>query len=88
MNEIVYTEGFLEDMLQVTSSRVEEAVFDAIDLLPYAPVLGSRSLPDSLSRRYGGNVRKMAVSPFDVVYRITDDGDFLILGLVHMRAAR
>ena len=88
MNEIAYTEGFLEDMLQVASPRGEEAVFGAIDLLPYVAVLGSRSLPDSLSRRYGGNVRKIAVSPFDVVYRITDDGDFLILGLVHMRAAR
>lgn len=88
MNRIIYTMGFLEDMLQVESERVENEIFHALDLLPHVPVLGSCSVPSSLQGKYGANARKMAIPPFDVVYAITDDEDFLVLGVVHMRSAR
>lgn len=87
MRQIVFTANFLEDMLQVTSPRLEDALFDAIDLLPYAPALGSRALPDSIKSAFGNEARKISVPPFDVIFTETSEGDFLILGLVHQRAA-
>lgn len=88
MNQIIYTDGFLEDMLQVNTQKLEDKIFDAIDLLPHIPIMGSTNLPDSIAARYGFNVRKLPVKPFDVIYEITDDKDFVILGLLHQRSAK
>lgn len=88
MSEILYTDGFFHDMLAVTSPKVETAIFHAIDLLPSIPVLGSTNLPESIIAAYGLTVRKMPVKPFDVIYSILDNDDFLILGLLHQKQAR
>ena len=77
----------MDDMLQIYSKKVYEAVFRAIELLPSVPVPRSTDLPDSILTKYGPMVRKMVVPPFLVVYKILDDGDFLILGLLHERSA-
>lgn len=87
MNRLIYSDGFLEDMLSVESERIETAIFDAIALLPYIPVLGSKGLPSSIERDFGIDSRKISVSPFDIIYKIVEDDDFLILGLVHERSA-
>ena len=87
MAELLFTDAFMDDMLQIYSKKVYEAVFRAIELLPSVPVLGSTDLPDSILTKYGPMVRKMVVPPFLVVYKILDDGDFLILGLLHERSA-
>lgn len=87
MSEIHYSDSFLVELAQVTSPSVEHRIFDAIDLLPHVPILGSTSLPKAIAQRYGSNVRKIPVKPFGVIYEIRDDGDFLILGLIHQRAA-
>lgn len=87
MNEIIYTDGFIDDMVQVRTDKIRDGIFDAIDLLPSVPILGSPDLPDSIMRVYGTDVRRMVVRPFLVVYELVNDGDFLILGLMHERAA-
>ena len=86
MPNIIYTDAFLTDMLMVESSRIEAAIFDAIDLLPYMPILGARTSHASVVSAYGEGVRVISVTPFDVVYRILPEGDFLILGLVFGRS--
>lgn len=88
MSEIIYTEGFLNDMLEVTSPKVEAAIFNAIELLPSIPVLGSQNLPESIIKTYGATVRKMPIKPFDIIYSTLDNGDFLIMGLLHQKQAR
>lgn len=86
MGDIVYTQAFLEDMLIIESEALENQIFDAIDLLQYVSVLGSRKLSSSISEKYGLEARKIPVAPFDVIYCI-HEGDFIILGLVHQRAS-
>lgn len=88
MNQIIYTDGFLEDMLQVQTQKLEDEIFDTIDLLPHIAIMGSTNLPDSIAMRYGTNVRKLPIKPFDVIYEITDDKDFVILGMIHQRSAK
>ncbi|WP_165053654.1 MULTISPECIES: hypothetical protein [unclassified Adlercreutzia] len=88
MSEIIYTESFLEDMLQVREKHIEDAIFEAIELLPFVPVLGSREVPAGLRRSFGAEARKISVAPFDVIYVPVNEDDFLVLGLVHQRAAR
>lgn len=87
MPEILYTDAFIDDMQQVYSERVYNSIFYAIELLPSVPILGSTDLPDSIQAKYGQAVRKMVVSPFLVVYKILEDGNFLILGMMHERSA-
>lgn len=88
MSRIHYAEGFFDDLIQVTSRRIEDRIFHNIDLLPTIPILGSTNLPPSIAAIYGNEVRKLPVGPFDVIYKILDNGDFLVLGLMHQRAAR
>ena len=58
MAELLFTDAFMDDMLQIYSKKVYEAVFRAIELLPSVPVLGSTDLPDASRTKYG----PMAVS--------------------------
>lgn len=88
MNRIIYTDGFLEDMLQVKTQKLEDEIFDTIDLLPHIAIMGSTNLPDSIATRYGSNVRKLPIKPFDVIYEITSDKDFVVLGMIHQRSAK
>ncbi|WP_172136281.1 hypothetical protein [Adlercreutzia sp. ZJ473] len=88
MSDIIFTENFLEDMLQVRTQHLEDAIFEAIELLPYVPVLGSREVPAGLKRSFGAEARKISIAPFDVIYVPVNKDDFLVLGLVHQRAAR
>ena len=88
MNQIIYTDGFLEDMLQVQTQKLEDEIFDTIDLRPHIAIMGSTNLPDSIVMRYGANVRKLPIKPFDVIYEITDDEDFVVLGMIHQRSAK
>lgn len=88
MKQIIFTDSFLKDMLQITNPRLEGAIFDTIGLLPYAPALGSRALPNSVRHAFGEEARKISVPPFDIIYTVVNKDDFLILGLVHQRAAR
>lgn len=88
MKQIVYADGFFDDLLQVSSEKAEAQIFHDIELLPSVPVLGSVDAPTSTRRIHGERVRKIPANPFDVIYRIRNDGDFLILGIMHQRAAR
>ena len=76
MKQIVYADGFFDDLLQVSSEKAEAQIFHDIELLP------------SVRRIHGERVRKIPANPFDVIYKIRNDGDFLILGIMHQRAAR
>lgn len=68
--------------------KLEDEIFDTIDLLPHIAIMGSTNLPDSIATRYGANVRKLPIKPFDVIYEITDDKDFVVLGMIHQRSAK
>ena len=88
MPEIRYAEQFIEDAssIQLASKRGE--VRRRIEQLAGFPEIGSANLPVSIVERFGGNVRKLVVNPFIVVYEIDQENDAVnVLGLIHQRAA-
>lgn len=87
MASIDFAEEFIEDMLQVEISSKEEEIFEAISLLEEAPEIGSQILPLSIRRRFGSDVRKLVVKPFDVIYQYYPESDLVyVVGLWHQRA--
>lgn len=88
MAKVVYTETFVAEAAKIKLEGKRAEVRDAISLLGTLPELGSRALPKSISLRYGDSVRKLVVSPFDVVYDYDADTDTVyVLGLLHQREA-
>ena len=88
MARLVYADAFIEDMTAVELSSKRDEIFDKIDLLSDFPDLGSANIPTSIRLRFGSSVRKLVVSPFDVVYEHDQASDSVnVLGLVHQRAA-
>ena len=88
MPELEYSERFAEDLAMVTSARVEERIFRVLDDIEVFGGLGSRDVPRSISERFGGDVRKVTVNPFDLVYTFYPQKDLVrVEALVHQRAA-
>ena len=88
MPELMYTEGFIEDIVQVELESKRKEIFGITDLLSDFPELGSNNLPASIFDCYGGSVRKLAVRPFFIRYEYRESEDAVyLLGLDHQRAA-
>ena len=88
MPELEYSERFAEDLAAVTSARVEERIFRALDGIEMFGGLGSRDVPKSISERFGRDVRKVTVNSFDLVYTFYPQKDLVrVEALVHQRAA-
>ena len=58
MPELMYTEGFIEDIVQVELESKRKEIFGITDLLSDFPELGSNNLPASIFDCYGGSVEK------------------------------
>lgn len=86
--ELEYSERFAEDLAAVTSARVEERIIRALDGIEMFGGLGSRDVPKSISERFGGDVRKVTVNSFDLVYTFYSQKDLVRAeALVHQRTA-
>ena len=84
----MYTEGFIEDIVQVELESKRKEIFGITDLLSDFPELGSNNLPASIFDCYGGSVRKLAVRPFFIIYEYRESEDAVyLLGLDHQRAS-
>ncbi|MDR3996182.1 type II toxin-antitoxin system RelE/ParE family toxin [Adlercreutzia equolifaciens] len=89
MAEIVFTEGFMADAAIVEREEKLDEILDTIALLEDAPEIGSAILPASIRRRYGSQVRKLVVRPFDIIYDyLPKDDAVVVLTLIHQRGAR
>ena len=81
MAEIVFTEGFMADAAIVEREEKLDEILDTIALLEDAPA--------SIRRRYGSQVRKLVVRPFDIIYDyLPKDDAVVVLTLIHQRGAR
>lgn len=88
MAKLVYSDAFVGDMTMVKLARRRNEIFDRVDLLSDFPELGSANVPESIRLRFGDSVRKLVVSPFDIVYDYDRSSESVrILGPVHQRAA-
>ena len=88
MADLVFTEGFINDMTKVELSTKRVEIMRTIDLLSSFPDMGSRNLPASIRERFGANIRKLVVRPFLVIYEYNQETDAVyIYGLDHHREA-
>lgn len=86
MADLVFTEGFINDMTKVELSTKRVEIMRTIDLLSSFPDMGSRNLPASIRERFGANIRKLVVRPFLVIYEHNQETDAVhIYGLDHHR---
>ena len=73
---------FTHGLARVYSDRVLDHVRNLVSLLPDNPELGSANVRQSLIDRYGEGIRKIPVSNFVIVYRVS--GDYVdVLALVY-----
>lgn len=53
------------------------------------PEIGSKNLPLSIKKEFGDAVRKVAVSPFDLIYEFKEEENAVfVYALVPMRSVR
>ena len=71
-------------MLGVKLASKRDEILGKVDLLSDFPDLGSANVPKSIRQEYGNSIRKLVVSPFDIVYAYDQDApEKLSLGLSH-----
>ncbi len=86
MTSLDFSEGFVDDLLKVERESKREEILAAIELLEHTPEIGSKLLPESITVRFGADVRKLIVSPFDVIYQyFPNDDTVFVHGLLHQR---
>lgn len=89
MPRLEFSEHFANGLATLTSPRVEERVMRVLDVLETFGELGSSLVPESITRRYGGNVRKVADEPLELVYTFYPDEDLVrVEALVYGRSIR
>ncbi len=89
MADIDFSEAFVEGMLKVRLESKRNEIFEKIELLAFVPEMGSRILPESVVRRFGREVRKVVIDPFDIIYRYFPEEDLVFVeGLLCQREAQ
>ncbi len=89
MATIKATKAFSEELMSITSLKVERDLRRSVEALQSFPELGSTKMPRSIKRLYGSNVRKISVEPFLLIYHYSKREDVITLyGLVNTRAVR
>ena len=79
----------MDDAAVVEREDKLDEILDTISILEVSPEIGSAILSESLRRRFGPQVRKLVVQPFDIIYDYLPKEDtVVILTLVHQRGAR
>lgn len=87
MARLAYSWRFADDLADVTSSEVEAHVYRCLDAIESFPELGSPVVPDRITEEFGHGVRKVVVSPFDLIYSyVPGDETIRIEALIPQRA--
>ncbi len=86
MADIDFSREFVADLKRVRLSSKQDEILDKISMLSALPELGSRILADSIKIRFGTQVRKLVINPFDVIYEYLPEDDLvLVVRLMHQR---
>lgn len=64
---------FIYALAGIYSQRLLDQIQNILDLLLEDPELGSRNVRQSLIDRYGEGLRKIPVSTFVIIYRVSPD---------------
>lgn len=88
MAEVRITTSFRDDLTMVVSDRILKDILKTIEMLAIIPSMGSMDAPRSLIKKFGNDVHKIPVGPFDIVTHYDVENDAVtVLGLIHQRAA-
>lgn len=86
MPRVEFSERFVNDFALVASSKVVDKVMLALDNIELSAGFGSRRLPRSVRDLFEGDVRKVALNPFDLIYTYYEQEDLVVIeALVHQR---
>lgn len=77
MHRIIYADQFIDDVAQVYSEAILAEIDTWLELLETLPEIGSPNVRKSLKHRFGKNLRKIAVSPFVIIYRYDEKAALL-----------
>ena len=69
---LVIAEEFAYGLANVYSDTLRKRIFGLLRSIQEFPGMGSADVRDSLVERYGEGLRKIGVSSFVIVYRLTD----------------
>lgn len=89
MAKMVYAPRFAQELARVTSSRIEEKIYETLGIIEQVPSIGSRNIPPMIRAEFGEGVLKMVVDPFDIFYEYFESVDTVyVYTLIFQRQAR
>lgn len=89
MPKLEFSERFVTDLASVASKRLEQRILDNLDNIELFAEFGSPDIPVSIREEFDGDIRKIAVNPFDLIYTYYADKDLCrVEALIHQKAAR
>lgn len=89
MPRLVFSDRFASDLAPIESAILEARIIAALDNIQMFGEFGSSNIPESVKLQFGGEVRKIAINPFDLIYSYYLDCDLVRVGaLVHQKMAR
>lgn len=87
MARMLYSETFLDDVETIYSPRVMQHLRMVLQMIETFPRSGSSDVPASIQSRFGGEVRKCAIAPYDLIYTYQAEDDVVrVRGLVPQRS--
>lgn len=89
MAEIVFSQEAADKLRRIENAGVLRAVIGRVSTLESFPEIGSRVMSERMRFRYGEDIRKLVVRPFDVIYRFDSSVETVwVIDLVHQRTLR
>lgn len=89
MPKLEFSERFVSDFAVITSAKLEQRILSNLDNIELFAEFGSPDLPASIKEEFDGDIRKIAVNPFDLIYTYYADRDLCrIEALIHQKSAQ
>lgn len=89
MAKLLPTSRFIEDAKSIYSARLDVKLSKVLTQLEMFPNSGSSDIPPSIKVKYGNDIKKAVIKPFDLVYLYDEKADVVVLlALIHMRHAK
>lgn len=89
MTRIVFSPRFAKELAAVTSSQVENRIYNTLEIIEAMPTIGSSIIPKIIRAEFGEGILKMVVDPFDIFYEYFPEQKIVyVYTLILQRQAR
>lgn len=86
MAKLVFAEEFIAGLANIGSEHLRDRIIAFVSNLERMPEMGPLDVRPTIQARFGNEVRKLVVSPFDVFYLYLPDEDEVHVDVVlHQR---